>query len=107
MFVPCCKVCRPEEQLIFQKNRKVTTKVEIMFECFGGLVDSNIWQVSPHYQFNLFKFSQAIHDLSNPNIRLEILKFDRNIIYGETPLIKLFTSSDFNIVNKDDICGYR
>ena len=74
-----------------------------MLECLGGWVDSNIWQVSPHYQFNLFKFSQAIHDLSNPNIRLEILKFDRNRIYGETPLIKLHTSSDFNIVNKDDM----
>ena len=77
-----------------------------MFECYGGWVDSNIWQVSPHYQFNLFKFPQAIHDLSNPNIRLEILKFDRNIIDGGTPL-KLHTFSDFNIVNKDDICGYR
>ena len=75
-----------------------------MLECLGGWVDSNIWQVSPHYQFNLFKFSQAIHDLSNPNIRLEILKFDRNIIDGGRPL-KLHTFSDFNIVNKDDICG--
>ena len=31
-----------------------------MFECFGGWVDSNIWQVSPHYQSNLFKFPQTI-----------------------------------------------